>query len=248
MNNFQSILSGIVHANKYDVEYTPDANIDPKMVEYAKKLRQLERDNFNSKNVHDTIHHHLNSITQISERTFVYTDNNKPIIRALMYYFTADSEFIDYSIKRPEIFINKTSLKKGLLLIGGYGVGKSTIINAFQRVKFPDRKFKCKTCPSLAENWDYSDRQYFIDNWFFDEFGHEAESKYAKKDALPVMAKILEQRYNLRHFHQNSSTGFTILSTNLSMDEITEKYGNRLADRIHDMFNIILVHGESFRK
>ncbi len=248
MSNFQTILSGIVNANKNDVEYSPDIVIDPKMVAYAKKLNKLERDSFDFKNVSQMIHTNLNAITQISERSFVYTENNKPILRALMYYFTDNPEFIDFTMSNREIFINNASLKKGLLLIGGFGVGKSTIINAFQRVKFPDRKFKCKTCPSLAENWDYSDRQYFIDNWFFDEFGHEAESKYAKKDALPVMAKILEQRYNLRHFHQNSTTGFTILSTNLSMDEITDKYGNRLADRIHDMFNIIIVHGESFRK
>jgi len=248
MSNFQTILSGIVNASKSNAEYNSHSFTDPKLVEYAKKLYQLEKASFNHINIYKAIDHQLNAITQISERSFHYTEHNKPVIRALMYYFTDNPAFIEFTGNNRKVFKKNASLKKGLLLIGGYGIGKSTIINAFQNVKFPGKKFRSKTCPSLAENWDYSDKKYFIDNWFFDEFGHESESKYAKKDAIPVMAKILEQRYSQRQFHTDSTTGFTILCTNLSIDEITIKYGNRLADRINDMFNVILVNGESFRK
>lgn len=246
--NLQDIINEIKTASERGEEFNPAKyTTDPKMVEYAKKLNLPEENTFDYTKVKNAIHFHLNAITQLGDRKFEYTEHNIPVIKALIQYFTNDVAFTPSTKEIPEIFKNRTSLKKGILLIGGYGSGKSTIISAFQRVGFPGKEFKSRSCPSIAESWNFKDRQYFIDNWYFDEFGHETEGQFAKKDSVPAMAKILEERYYQRNFCQNPKAGFTILTTNLTMDEIGKKYGERLADRIRDMFNIILLLGDSFR-
>lgn len=246
--SLQEIISKIKIANDRGEDFNPlNYTTDPKMVEYAKKLNENEASTFDYSRVKNVIHWHLNQITKISGRAFEYNEHNIPVLKCLTQYFTNDLAFYQCTKDLPEIFKNRTSLNKGILLIGGYGSGKSTIVTAFQRVGFPGKEFRSKTCPDLAENWNGKDKIYFTDNWYFDEFGHETQSQFAKKDAAPVMSKIIEERYYRRHFHSNSSTGFTIMTTNLTMDEITEKYGSRLADRIRDMFNVVLLLGDSFR-
>lgn len=249
MGNLAEILSKIKEAQERGKEFNPEKYIsDPKMVEYAKKLNKNNSVAFDYTKVKNIIHKNLNDITQISGRPFEYNENNIPILKCLTQYFTNDVAFYPTTKEYPEIFINRPSLNKGILLIGGYGTGKSTIITAFQRVRFPGKEFKSKSCPQISENWTGKEHQYYSDNWYFDEFGHESEGQFAKKDANPTMAKIIEERYYRKQFHQNTKTGFTIMTTNLTIVEISEKYGSILSDRIFDMFNIILVLGNSFRK
>ena len=246
--NIQEIISKIKEANDRGEEFNPlKYTSDPAMVEYAKKLNERPETAFDYAKVKNVIHYHLNQITQISGRKFEYNEYNIPILKCLTQYFTNDVAFYPTTKEYPEIFKNRVSLQKGILLIGGYGTGKSTIITAFQRVGFPDKEFKSKSCPSISESWNFKDKQYFSDNWYFDEFGHETEGQFAKKDSVPAMAKILEERYYQRHFTKSTNTGFTILSTNLTMQDIAKKYGERLADRIRDMFNVMLLLGDSFR-
>lgn len=246
--NLQDILSKIREAEERGEAFNPSEYlVDPKMVEYAKLLNENPQISFDYSKVKKMIAFQLDKITEISGRKFEYNENNIPILKCLTQYFTNDVAFYPTTQEYPEIFKNRVSLQKGILLIGGYGTGKSTIITAFQRVKFPEKEFKSRTCPDIAENWTGKDKSFFIDNWYFDEFGHETENQFAKKDALPVMSKIIEERYYRRQFQSNNNTGFTIMTTNLTMDEIAAKYGERLADRIRDMFNIILLLGNSHR-
>ena len=41
---------------------------------------------------------------------------------------------------------------------------------------------------------------------------------------------------------------FTVISTNLTAKEIREKYGERIADRLNEMMNVIIFKNKSFRR
>lgn len=241
MSNFQNLIQSIVD----DKENHP-VSIDPKMVEYAKYVNQPKKEIDYSK-APEMLLHHLNSITKKSDREFEFNEFNRPILNALFYYFTKDSKFQKYTEGYSEIFINRQSLSKGILIIGGYGTGKSTIVTAFQRVSFPDMCFKAMTCPTVVNGWNDRDINTLVkNNWFFDELGVEGDVKYSRKDDRPVMSGILEERYFNKTFSHGKSN-FTILTTNLTPTEIALKYGERVGDRLREQFNIMVLKGKSFR-
>lgn len=244
--SLQNLVNVIVDADKRGKEVSLEKlETNPQMVEYAKKLNNETKEAFDYKKAPKALEYHLNLLTSASDKTFQFNENNKPVIRAIYQWFTKDPAFYGHTANFPEIFKNRMSLKKGILLIGGYGTGKTTIATAFQRVGFPGMQFKSRSCPDIADIGDY--KRYIDGNWFFDEFGNEEAGKYEKKDAKPLMAKVLEERSYRRSFSPSSKTGFTIMTSNLDMVEIAEKYGGRVSDRIREMFNIILMLGDSYR-
>lgn len=162
---------------------------------------------------------------------FVYTEENKPIIETLFYYFTRNEKFYN-----SKIIDNKPSLDKGVLLIGNTGSGKTTILEIFKALKFQKfRQFSAYDfASSFAQGGENEILHYFKGSVFFDELGAEKEAMfYGKREE--VGTRILEKRYNL-FLNEGKKTHAT---TNLSPKQLTEKYGFRLDGRFLEMFNII---------
>lgn len=109
---------------------------------------------------------------------------------------------------------------------GGFNiVSASTVINQFSRLGLDGidtHCFKRQTCA-------------------FDEVGREPlPAKYYGTE-MNVMQYVFQMRYDMRH------ECLTHVTTNLSPSEIVAKYGDYIADRVNEIFNVIEVKGTSRR-
>lgn len=167
-------------------------------------------------------------------------DFNLEPVSLLCYYFSGDERFE----------LEGYSLKKGLCLFGGVGVGKTTLMEKF----FQNQKqsYIIKMCREIEDEFSQDGDKVFkqyglskqvsinsdpyghqIVGYCFDDLGTEPQSKYYGK-SVDVMAEILLNRYDKRLPFTE-----THVTTNLSTDEIYQRYGSRVSDRMQEMFNII---------
>lgn len=173
-------------------------------------------------------------------RSLVVDKYNESIIRLVCMYFTGDERFN----------LEGYSLKKGLCLFGGVGVGKTTLMKAM--FKNQVQSYAVLMCRQIEDEFSKDGdsvlktygvtRQTTVNGdpfghqvlgYCFDDLGTEPNGKYFGKDAN-VMAEIILNRYdNDLPFNQ------THITTNLSIDEIRTRYGTRVTDRMRQMFNII---------
>ncbi len=183
---------------------------------------------------------------------FALTADQQEIYQMLAEYFTADKAF--------ETRGDGFSLRKGLLLFGGVGCGKTTMMRLFSQN--PRASYVTKSCRWIASQ--YADQgeevifhysgQYFADmvvnvfrtkNWgiCFDDLGTEEVKKHFG-NSENVMEKIILNRYD-----RISEIPYrTHLTTNLSAEQIDELYGSRVRIRMREMFNTIHVTGTDMRK
>lgn len=182
-------------------------------------------------------------------KELILTDENKPIYRLIAEYFAKHKDF-----EKTGLTENIASLDKGLLIIGGVGCGKTSMLRAFYEIgreiydKYRDTfmLFRMISCNSLVreyENLEQQERDFFFKKYingtmYFDDFGTEPEaSNFGKRN---LMKDILEERY--------LKEKKCYLTTNLTLNQIEEKYGFRVYDRIKEAFNVIIMDGKSFRK
>lgn len=168
---------------------------------------------------------------------YTIDEANKEIVAQLCLYFSGDTRF-------------KGDLTKGLILFGGVGVGKTSLIKFFMRNQIHSyRVISCReietefaqtgdvaidyfsTNPTIPNNSNPFGHQ--VIGFCFDDIGTESNSKYYGKEKN-VIAEILLNRYD-----NNLPKQSTHITTNLSVDEIKNVYGSRVTDRIKEMMNII---------
>lgn len=178
---------------------------------------------------------------------FVIDENNKEIVSLLCKYFSEDPEFEKLGY----------SLKKGILLFGGVGVGKTHLMQLFRNnQKQSYQPVACQDVESLyAKNGPDSNpqtgelglRKYFglvslnsknmyghdVLGYLFDDLGQEITNTKYFGTERNVMLEVLSQRY------KNGLHKATHLTTNLSGEQIKQIYGARVSDRMKEMFNIL---------
>lgn len=170
---------------------------------------------------------------------FQITEQNKKVLNAI-YDYTNGS-----GILNP---------RKGVLLFGDIGTGKSTmlkILAEFQRL-YGEGFLIVNTSKLAAEyttdgmealnesTWNKSFRGTNPVTRGFDELGRELiPAKYYGSE-LNIMQHILQIRYDLK--------AKTHATTNLNIEELEQKYGSHIYDRMLETFNFIEMKGESFRK
>ena len=175
----------------------------------------------------------------------------------------------EYFFQSPDFEKRGYSLKKGLLLMGGVGTGKTTAIKLFQGlVVNQDHRFGIVNCRHIVRDFrkqgedviDKYGRKSFTKRmasdglgyeegmrpviWCIDDLGHgEVVSKQYGNESN-VIADILLDRYE--NFQRVGQT--THATTNLDPDGFEKIYGARTRDRMREMMNLIRVDGDSFRK
>lgn len=188
-------------------------------------------------------------------KDFIYNENNKPVLNMLMAYFINDDRILDYDID---------SLK-GIMLIGKKGNGKTTIFEIFKRfMKYTYQNSiiplyrniaitsteRIKSSYLLRGNiekygWnsnqdDYHDPFELIIN----EFGVSYDFKIFGTPFNEIITSLMMIRYEI-------FTGMgklTHITTNMDTEELKNIYDPILIDRFKEMFNIIELKGESWRK
>ncbi len=188
-------------------------------------------------------------------RRFEIDENNRLILRFLLYYFNgcelAHSVFPDRGY----------SVHKNLLFVGEAGTGKTMLMQIFAdylRLTQSKKAFQNISITQLMNTYKLRGN---IDKYTFNELesknyegspmhvclndiGLETENQKSYGTALDtVLDEFLYARYEI---YQNSLTNYH-LTSNLTADEFKARFGYRLVDRFKS-FNIIPLSGASRRK
>lgn len=148
--------------------------------------------------------------------------------------------------------------KPGLMLCGTVGNGKTTMLRAIQRAcnwlwesgrMPPDMaahdldKVVVLTAKDIAQ-------QAASPEWFgrtagrsvlgIDDFGSEPAEVLTYGNVLTPIADLVEHRY--------ARGLYTMVTTNLTGQEIAAKYGQRVADRLREMLQVVVFTGASYRQ
>ena len=181
------------------------------------------------------------------EPGFKIDERNKNILLALYDYAWLKGGMLDFS--------------KGLLLWGELGTGKSTLLRGLRHYcgKINKMCFGCnnehigfrftsaieiallyaeKGMNGIAQ---FTDREY-MGNLAIDELGREPTDSKHYGTNINVIQTILQLRYEVRREH------ITHVTTNLNPDvDFGRMYGDYIADRVKEMFNVIEIKGASRR-
>ncbi|SHJ75478.1 DNA replication protein DnaC [Arenibacter nanhaiticus] len=177
---------------------------------------------------------------------FEVDGSNKNFLGHFCKYWNYDPQF--------EILEN-ISLKKGLLVFGSNGTGKTTsfqiIQNMSKQYRKPELWFPIIGAQEVvakynaARNKDEVIAYYSKGTFFFDDLGTETVGnnvyQYGKED---IFVRILLNRY--RNFESLGTK--THITTNLSFAQIENRYGKQISDRFIRMFNQLKLEGLSRRK
>lgn len=159
----------------------------------------------------------------------------------------------------------KPSLSKGIMLVGGVGIGKSSMMDVFSNLfkstfhaeLFKDYYFKIYSANKIVEMYEDcetpGDKKIFwkkmmISSLCIDDPKTERmASNYGKAN---LIKDIVEKRYEKQlktHIIMNYKEGYDN-NVGQSIVELGEKYGRRFFDRVFEMFNIIHLNLKSKRQ
>lgn len=191
--------------------------------------------------------------------SFILDAKNEFLFQMLCYYFTGN-ELFEKNAPTDEKGIQRPwSLKKGLLLCGSVGTGKTTLMKAFRFNK--RRSFTVVSSRFIASKYasngsnvidEYSGSLLIsssIETFYqteigvcIDDLGTE-ESKKNYGNQSNVLAEIILNRYD----NSQIPWHYTHITTNLNATEIEQLYGTRVRSRLREMFNLIPMTGEDRR-
>jgi DNA replication protein DnaC len=166
----------------------------------------------------------------------VIPEDYEIIFQLLIYFLNDEKNCEKYGI----------SLRKGILLSGPVGCGKTSLMNLIKLALPQEQRYLVKSCREISFEFiqdgystirKYSNLSFNKDVpkvYCFDDLGTENNLKYYGNDCN-VMAEILLSRYDL--FVNRRM--LTHITTNLNGDEIENIYGIRVRSRLREQFNLI---------
>ena len=189
---------------------------------------------------------------------------NEMIYNLLCMYFSKDIGFLSLA---EHLGVKNPSLDKGLLLGGMIGVGKTWMMQLFS--KNQRQVFSVRAATLIADNFmnqskedhdkgkdplqgfytpaklPVNDANNFYHEYLglcLDDIGTE-EVKNHYGNRKNVIGDLIEQRYAL------GNVGLMLhMTTNLTMPQVKEFYGDRVGSRLRETMNIIELKGEDRRK
>lgn len=190
---------------------------------------------------------------------FVLTESDLMIYKSLLLYFHGSPEF--------EKIIPGYSLKKGLIVRGGIGTGKTTLFKVFKiyyKQYLSNYSFHLFSTTTIVDNFIINGAialpSHGIHSFIrsvdgipdfkqpiikcYDDLGVEPKSANHFGNARNVIADIFLKRYDL--FMKYGMR--TFISTNLSPSQIEKFYGQRVRSRLREMCNEIIYEGEDRRR
>lgn len=174
---------------------------------------------------------------QFYGRHFTLHKSDYPVIMKLLQYAIYDEE--GCTEKGIE-------LRKGILLIGPVGCGKTSLMNLIRPFFDENRRHLIK--PTRDITYEFMNEGYPTiykygkshKVYCFDDLGVEQNHKHYGNECN-TMAEIMLTRYD-NMIHSKVPTHAT---TNLNADELEKMYGNRVRSRLREMFNLIAFDKDS---
>lgn len=184
------------------------------------------------------------------QNDFEFDENNEKLINQLFYYLTGNAK--EFKVVDPET--NKEvlgELEKGLLVVGNLGSGKTMIMQAF--CSLWDDLFRIKTKSVSAKKYvemlmiaskskeaSSSMPNFGIGTVFIDDIAKESKQVNLFGTEVCPMADLLADRYN--------NGVITFMTGNYTLESLETHYDKTIADRMKEMFNIVILKGKSRRK
>ncbi|TXD45889.1 hypothetical protein [Polaribacter sp. IC073] len=198
----------------------------------------------------------LRNFKLLEKKDFVKTEDILANLAPLFYYFTDD--FSNFEKCKRLSNLSVPSFDKGILIIGDFGNGKSSTMKVFEKcVRNTPKYFKGYSANDVVLDFEGcsepKDKTHLIKKMstgklYFDDIKSERKANnYGKSE---IFREILENRYNnkaLTFITCNYKKGYEG-NLETALKEFGEKYGDRVNDRIYEMFNVIEFKGKSFRK
>lgn len=211
-------------------------------------------DNIQYFNFIDTMSY-LKALAQSRDKDFKLNAHDKKIYEQLFYYFTNNQNYFNGS---------EINFKKGLLIVGANGVGKSTILKLFTDFFF-EGKNRFYYISNLAlqgndQGTSVLDQINFKHDYCLDDIGSESKTIFYGQH-FEVFEHVIKkhEQTNFPEYRPDqklcgkiwSSTNFKssriipnrkariYATTNLSLSEIESRYGSRIYSRIASFFNVI---------
>lgn len=171
-----------------------------------------------------------------SERTgrpLVVNDHTLPLIKALCFFLSGDERF------ETELGY---SLKKGLLIRGTSGLGKSYLVKCLSDNELnPVRIYPVlDVMEGVRQNGEFNIAPG--GTIYLDDMGTETAPVKFYGTEINWVKDYIEMYYTSGRPYPG-----LMLSTNLSFSEVEAKYGYRVRSRLRDMVNVIEVEGEDLR-
>lgn len=174
---------------------------------------------------------------------FVVDNENRPVLQQLVPYFAQTQG-------------GNLSPQKGILLAGNVGSGKTLLMETFNQLVRRSKPFYKTTARQVAKDYAADGLTALVRylkqfrktpaglvpvDFFFDDLGAEDNKKHYGNEAN-VMAEVIYDRYEL-YTRYGTRTHFT---TNLTPQELEEKYGERAYSRLCHMCHfVVLGNGEN---
>lgn len=155
------------------------------------------------------------------------------------------------NILRVAEFLTSDPGKFGFMLIGNCGNGKTTLLYAFQNLLnyLAKREVVPKDCgiqiidarevTEMAKDYKSMSNLKRKPMLAIEDMGRESTEVLDYGNVYNPVIDLLEFRYDQQLF-----TAFT---SNLSVDELTAKYGKRIADRFREMFAKVVFKQPTYR-
>lgn len=170
---------------------------------------------------------------------FIIDDNNKTLINELYYYVVGSDKF-------------EGDREKGLMILGNLGSGKTLIMLAFCEVW--NDLFRVRVSSISAKLYvqyllepekfrgfnNNSLPNYEVGTVFIDDIGKESKKVNVYGTEICPIADLLSARYD--------RGAITFSTGNYTLKTLKDQYGETVTDRMKEMFNIIVLKGNSRRK
>ena len=195
--------------------------------------------------------------TLIFEKEYLVDEHNKKIFNLLCSYFSSHESFLSLA---NEMGVLNPSLKKGLFIAGGIGVGKTWMMKLFS--KNQRQVYTIKSAKSIADSFiseggksiyklvecpllPFNDKENFCQEKMglcIDDVGAEEMGSHFK-NTKNVLGDLIELRYT-----EGNTGPLFHMTTNLTMIQVKEFYGDRVGSRLRESMNIIQLKGVDRRK
>ena len=194
---------------------------------------------------------------EIEGQEFICTEENKALVFTLIYFFQKKENFYNSSLlfKYPNTSID---INKGLVIVGGFGCGKTAILRVFQQIinksNYVNLKFTT-TVNAVSkfeliedENMHNFKEELYKGHLIIDDLLAEKQaSRFGKSE---LFEEVLFQRLENKIINSIITMNYDSENPNNMEYAINKlsRYGGRVFDRILGSFNFIELHGKSFRK
>lgn len=197
----------------------------------------------------------LKEYKETYKKEFIQNEEFLIRLNTLIQYFTKNEDFLKSTIVNR---LSQPSLNKGLLIIGDFGTGKSTILKTLlqvlkkrnilysihHHVTEVNQKYEAAEKPADKAKFykDYSEATRFFDDILTEEKANNYGIKYLFKDIFELRYEKRSLTFLACNFDPNYSD-----DVEKGIQQFYERYGGRVYDRIFEMFNIVVFRGKSMR-